>query len=328
MGNAFVVAVIVSDKKLLFSSVNQFLLNLALADIGNLIFCAPDMAMVLLDHGWILPESSCHYLRFLQEYFLYASVLLQMSIGIERFLAICTPLRMQRFSTKTTLIVVLSMWSIAAAFATPYFISQGIIRVPRTNQKYCIWRGISASTRVLFKWAEFIVLYAAPLLLLTVLYTVMGRVLWGQSETIANETQQIAILKLRRSVVKMLIISMLLYFLFYTPIQGLFVMETVFMRTVHMPSWLRLLLNALSVMSSSANPIVYIMCCRHFHSRFMAMTSGCCSIFQSCWKRPYSSKYSCVEADVSCSTNRFSRSPYVSFRKSDKRLPQQHVTLL
>lgn len=33
-GNAFVVAVIVMDKKLLNSSVNQFLLNLAIADIG------------------------------------------------------------------------------------------------------------------------------------------------------------------------------------------------------------------------------------------------------------------------------------------------------
>ena len=91
-GNAFVVAVIVNDRKLLNSPVNQFLLNLAIADIGfiiffasilyflgHLLFCSPDMALVIIDQGWILPYVSCRILRFLQEYFLYSSVLLQVS---------------------------------------------------------------------------------------------------------------------------------------------------------------------------------------------------------------------------------------------------------
>ncbi|NAW18986.1 G-protein coupled receptor, partial [Salmonella sp. hn-f5] len=67
------------DRKLMSSSVNQFLLNLAIADLGNLIFCSPDAILVLIDRGWLLPNFACHLLRFLQEYFLYASVLLQAS---------------------------------------------------------------------------------------------------------------------------------------------------------------------------------------------------------------------------------------------------------
>ena len=90
LGNIFVVYTIVADKKLMSSSVNQMLLNLAIADLGNLVFCIPDVVMVLLgrclicicvkndlDRGWLLPSAACHLIRFLQEYFLYASVLLQ-----------------------------------------------------------------------------------------------------------------------------------------------------------------------------------------------------------------------------------------------------------
>lgn len=79
IGNIFIVFVILMDRKLMSSSVNQFLLNLAIADLGNLIFCSPDAILVLIDRGWLLPNFACHLLRFLQEYFLYASVLLQAS---------------------------------------------------------------------------------------------------------------------------------------------------------------------------------------------------------------------------------------------------------
>lgn len=64
-------------------------------------------------------------------------------------------------------------------------------------------------------------LYVLPLILLTVLYSTMSRVLWGKTSHIANETQQASVLRVRRSVVKMLIISMLLYFICYSPIQGI-----------------------------------------------------------------------------------------------------------
>ena len=72
-----------------------------------------------------------------------------------------------------------------------------------------------------FRYSEFFILYAVPLVLLTVLYSIMSKVLWGgRSASYANEAQQMAVLKLRRSVVKMLIISMLIYFVCYSPIQG------------------------------------------------------------------------------------------------------------
>ncbi|UMM39477.1 hypothetical protein L5515_016522 [Caenorhabditis briggsae] len=327
IGNVFIIFVIIMDRKLMSSSVNQFLLNLAIADLGNLIFCSPDAILVLIDRGWLLPSFACHFLRFLQEYFLYASVLLQMAIGVERFLAICSPMRMQRFSTKTTfqISVLGGVWCVAACFASPYFLYQGIVF---HKFYFCFWKGISHKTRTYFKYCELIVLYAIPLVFLTTLYTIMCRVLWGKegaNHNIANHSQQEAILKLRRSVVKMLIISMLLYFLCYTPIQVIFVMEKVLDHSVQLPQWLRLLLNVLSVMSSSTNPIVYIICCRHFrlrlHDAAAALSACCCWLFPSFAK----SEYECVDETM---TTKLSRSPYVSFRSSRRQNSRANLSTL
>ncbi|KAF8387226.1 npr-33 [Pristionchus pacificus] len=273
-GNAFVVAVIFTDRKLLHSSVNLFLLNLALADMGNIIFCAPDVILTLLGLPWVLPDVLCPVLRFLQHYFLFASVLLQMSIGIERFMAICSPLQMQRFSRRTTVFFLFVAWLLAALIAAPTVVFSRAQPVPRfNNSNICAAHDFSGKIRSMVEIVHFAILYCIPLVLLTVLYFIMCRRLWGKECMIAGETQQMAILRLRRSVVKMLVISMLIYFICYTPIQSLGILH------LKPPQWLRLSINLLVLLSSAANPIVYIMCCRHFHQRFVSMvnrTIRCC----------------------------------------------------
>ncbi|VDN50506.1 unnamed protein product [Dracunculus medinensis] len=143
-----------------------------------------------------------------------------MSIGIERFMAICTPMRINRLSKKTSRIFILSVWIVAAIFAAPYLIYHRVFN--RGNMVHCLWSfNLSSKIRLFFKFAECIVLYFLPLILLTILYSIMCVRLWGKTKNIADEMQQSAILSLRRSVVKMLIVSMLLYFIFYSPIQGI-----------------------------------------------------------------------------------------------------------
>ncbi|GMT31771.1 hypothetical protein PFISCL1PPCAC_23068, partial [Pristionchus fissidentatus] len=283
LGNAFVVAVIVTDRKLLHSSVNLFLLNLALADMGNLIFCTPDVVIAIFDLPWLLPEVLCPTFRFLQEYFLYASVLLQMSIGIERFMAICTPLQMQRFSRRTTIFFLFCAWLVAALFALPGGIYQRAhvptyrnttIPIP-PGRLICHPKQFPIKVKGVVEAINFAVLYCIPLVLLTVLYFIMCRRLWGKECMIAGESQQMAILRLRRSVVKMLVISMLIYFICYTPIQSIHFLQG----RLHFPIPVRLTINMMALASSAANPIVYIMCCRHFHQRFVAMANKalrCC----------------------------------------------------
>lgn len=223
--------------------------------------------------------------------------------------------------------LIVAMWTIAAAFAAPYLVYQRKYAV-RDDISICHWqRGINSRTRTLFKFAECIILYMLPLALLSIVYTIMSYVLWGVGGAdtllhVNNEQQMVAILKLRRSVVKMLIISMLLYFVCYSPIQGmitfnlhfivvgLFIAEMIRSQPVHITQWLRLTLHALAVASSAVNPIVYTLCCRHFRNRFvqlMTWTFGCC-LQQSL------STHDTIRRRI-----RWSTSPYVSFRRSFRR---------
>ncbi|MFH4980647.1 hypothetical protein AB6A40_007356 [Gnathostoma spinigerum] len=158
----------------------------------------------------------------------------------------------------------------------------------------------------MFKYAECVVLYVLPLVLLTILYSIMGRMLWGNSKTIANERQQLAVLRLRRSVVRMLIISILIYFVCYSPLQGIFITEVIMKKHLRIGHVMRLILNALSFSSSAANPIIYIVCCRHFRSRFFDAIRICVSI--PCFWRPSPFR----SADFSTRNN--SASPYTSLK--------------
>ncbi|GMT05056.1 hypothetical protein PENTCL1PPCAC_27230, partial [Pristionchus entomophagus] len=123
----------------------------------------------------------------------------------------------------------------------------------------------------------------------------MCRRLWGKECMIAGESQQMAILRLRRSVVKMLVISMLIYFICYTPVQSLGVLHW---RPPFI--WLRKSMNLLVLVSSAANPIVYIMCCRHFHQRFVSMVNRA---IHCCPRSP--EKYQTVITDADKVHNRF-----------------------
>uniref|UniRef100_A0A914UXK4 G-protein coupled receptors family 1 profile domain-containing protein n=1 Tax=Plectus sambesii TaxID=2011161 RepID=A0A914UXK4_9BILA len=273
VGNLFVITVILPSPKMLRSTINLFLLNLAVADVCNLLFCLPDVIQALNDWGWILPAFSCPLLRFLQEYFLYASVLLQVSIGIERFMAICNPMRLKRMSRVFSIQIIVSSWTLAAAFAGPYLFYQRKLPIMGGWASICFWYEIGSTVKNLFKYAECLILYFVPLVLLTTIYTVTSYRLWGRDmmRLHENEQQAITILTLRRSVVKMLIISMLVYFLCYSPIQAIFIIGAVSQRRISIGQSIRLTLNALAVSSSAANPIVYSVCCRQFRGKFFRL---------------------------------------------------------
>lgn len=84
IGNSLVIAAIASDAKMRKSAMNILLLNLAIADLSNLIVCIPDIILNLLQLGWILVPQLCPTLRYLEVCFLYTSLLTQVAVCIER----------------------------------------------------------------------------------------------------------------------------------------------------------------------------------------------------------------------------------------------------
>ncbi len=273
LGNFFVIWSIFSDSKFRRAVMNIMLLNLALADFGNLMSCSTDLIQILNDQGWIYPDFFCPLIRYCQVVFLYGSLMTQIGVSIERYMAICSPFQVSRVSRKKVKMMISVSWVASSLFALPYALHRCAVVDPIHLVRVCSmlpeWRGFVRG----FKYAEFLFLYLIPLIMMLVLYVQTGRALWGRASTRElyrhQLTKYLAILRRRRSVIKMLALCVAIYFLCYSPLQILFILGHFV--ELRVPMTIRLVLNAVTLASSAANPVVYTICYDQFRHKLLKL---------------------------------------------------------
>ncbi|VDN18775.1 unnamed protein product [Gongylonema pulchrum] len=209
VGNLVVIAAIAGDKKMRNSVMNMLLFNLAVADALNLITTvvewSPTIALGRL--GWILPAVLCPVARYLEIIFLFVSIMTQLIVCVERYIAIAYPMHARRLCSRQNIFVtILITW----LFSIPH---------------------ISASS--------------------------------SQAE-IRSRSEA---LRTRRNVVKMLVACVSIYFICYSPIQGIFLSKALFGIHVSTPYEFILLMNALAMMCSACNPLLYTLFSKKFRAR-------------------------------------------------------------
>ncbi|TKR77490.1 hypothetical protein L596_018457 [Steinernema carpocapsae] len=126
-----------------------------------------------------------------------------------------------------------------------------------------------------YKWAELFIFYLGPFFMFIVLYSKVSCVLWaknrqlyeGVSNTASEVTQRSEALATRRNVVKMLVACVCVYFICYSPIQGIFLSKVLFNVSVHPPYEFILLMNALAMTCSACNPLLYTLFSKRFRAR-------------------------------------------------------------
>ena len=85
-GNLLVIISILVDRSMRNSSMNVILLNLAVADLLNLCVNVPEISHLLADWSYEYPfgDAMCRLLRYGGILGLYASVLFQVAVCVER----------------------------------------------------------------------------------------------------------------------------------------------------------------------------------------------------------------------------------------------------
>lgn len=85
-GNLLVIISILVDRSMRQSSMNVILLNLALADLLNLCVNIPDISHMIAEWSYNYPfgDLTCRLLRFGGIHSLYASLLFQVAVCVER----------------------------------------------------------------------------------------------------------------------------------------------------------------------------------------------------------------------------------------------------
>ncbi|ESO94528.1 hypothetical protein LOTGIDRAFT_72565, partial [Lottia gigantea] len=280
VGNGLVMYAILCDNKMRASGTNLLITNLAFADILIMIFGIPEIVQFMINKGWILDTISCKTNRYILVTSLYGSVLTLMSICIERYIGIIHPIKAHILCNRRRIVVVIALiWPSSCLAGAPTLIFNQILpghpNLP--GLKYCMLSFPQNPDLyfLVFKYTEFGLFYVFPLMIQVALYCIVAKHLFMGSEKLhrrltvldengfAKERSSEAV-QARKGVVKMLIMSVVVYFVSYSPHQVLLVYNTFNPKHFHDNWTFRVFVMIIAYINSAANPILYSIFSQNF----------------------------------------------------------------
>ncbi|XP_078264712.1 growth hormone secretagogue receptor type 1 [Rhinoraja longicauda] len=178
-GNGLTVLIIRRNKNMK-TTTNLYLSSMAVSDL--LIFlCLPfDLYRMWRYKPWLFGDFLCRFYQFINEGCTYATILHITALSIERYLAICLPLRAKVLITKRRVRSVIALlWTIALVSAAPFFFLLGVEQDMCKHTEYAVYSGILD----IMIWVS-TVYFFFPVFCLTFLYGFIGRKLWKNKDDI------------------------------------------------------------------------------------------------------------------------------------------------
>ncbi|XP_029885293.1 growth hormone secretagogue receptor type 1 isoform X3 [Aquila chrysaetos chrysaetos] len=182
VGNLLTVLV-VSRFRDMRTTTNFYLSSMAFSDL--LIFlCMPlDLFRLWQYRPWNFGDLLCKLFQFVSESCTYSTILNITALSVERYVAICFPLRAKVIITKGKVkLVILFLWAVSFISAGPIFVLVGVEHENGTNPlstnecratEYAVRSGLLT----IMVWTSSIFFFL-PVFCLTVLYSLIGRKLW------------------------------------------------------------------------------------------------------------------------------------------------------
>lgn len=205
-GNVMTILV-VSKYRDMRTTTNLYLCSMAVSDL--LIFlCMPlDLYRMWRYRPWRFGDALCKLFQFVSESCTYSTILSITALSVERYLAICFPLRAKALVTKRRVrTLILLLWTISLLSAGPVFAMVGVERdsvgpayptlvindtgssmeVGDTRECKMTHYALESGLMGAMVWLSS-VFFFMPVFCLTVLYSLIGRRLWQRHrETTMN----------------------------------------------------------------------------------------------------------------------------------------------
>ncbi|MBN3308004.1 GHSR protein, partial [Amia calva] len=179
----FMTIVIVSKFKDMRTTTNFYLCSMAFSDL--LIFlCMPlDLYRIWRYRPWNFGDLLCKLFQFISESCTYSTILNITALSVERYFAICFPLKAKVVVTKGRVKgIILVLWIVAFLSAGPIFVLVGVehengTNAWETNECKATDYAIRSGLLTIMVWVSSIFFFL-PVFCLTVLYSLIGRKLW------------------------------------------------------------------------------------------------------------------------------------------------------
>ncbi|XP_073802474.1 cholecystokinin receptor-like isoform X1 [Danio rerio] len=132
-GNLLIIVVLIVNKRMR-TVTNSFLLSLAVSDLMMAIFCIPFNLIPSLLEDFIFGAAMCKTVAYFMGISVSISTFSLVAIAIERYSAICNPLKSRAWQTRSHAYkVIAATWVLSVAIMVPYPVFSILVPFNKTN---------------------------------------------------------------------------------------------------------------------------------------------------------------------------------------------------
>ncbi|KAL4717450.1 hypothetical protein ACJJTC_000599 [Scirpophaga incertulas] len=265
---------------------NYFIVNLAVADFMVILICLPPTVLWDVTETWFFGTAMCRIVLYFQSVSVTVSVLTLTFISVDRWYAICFPLKFKS-TTSRAKTAILIIWLLSLLFNIPEFVMLQVQRKMqlRFNVQYFMQCASTWSDDSDLKWhvVKALFLYTFPLLLMMIAYCQIVRVLW-RSDNIPGHTESHKLcttssgltvnrrttpsihanastegqLRSRRKAAKMLVAVVIMFAVCYFPVHLLSVLRVAYdVQQSDVMTCIALISHVMCYANSAVNPLIY-----------------------------------------------------------------------
>ncbi|XP_008506940.2 thyrotropin-releasing hormone receptor-like [Equus przewalskii] len=293
VGNAMVVLVVLTMRDMP-TPTNCYLVSLALADLTVLVAAGLPNVSDSLAGQWVYGHAGCLGITYLQYLGINASSCSILAFTVERYIAICHPMRAQTVCTVARAErIIAAVWGVTSVYCLAWFFLVDL-SVSEGRGLECGYK-VSRSLYLPIYLLDFAVFFVTPLLAATVLYGLIGRMLlrsslphpphrggsntWRGAGTAERQPRgpgggtggscpaSRGFPSSRKQVTKMLVVVVLLFAVLWLPYRTLVLLNSFVARPVLDP-WVLLFCRTCVYANSAINPVVYSLMSRKFRAAF------------------------------------------------------------
>ncbi|KAG7523302.1 hypothetical protein JOB18_043479 [Solea senegalensis] len=290
VGNVMVVLVVLTTRHMR-TPTNCYLVSLAIADLTVLVAAGLPNVADSLSGTWVFGHVGCLGITYLQYLGINVSSCSITAFTVERYIAICHPMKAQTVCTVSRAKrIIAGVWIFTCVYCMLWFFLVDI-QVGEDGHVQCGYR-VKRELYLPIYLTDFTVFYVTPLLLAIVLYGLIARVLYvsplpNHPDTSATtlrrscrETCEVGkggrpsrpktAISSRKQVTKMLAVVVILFALLWMPYRTLVLINS-FVSTPYLNAWFLLFCRTCIYANSAINPVIYNAMSQRFRSAFRGL---------------------------------------------------------
>ncbi|XP_030066590.1 growth hormone secretagogue receptor type 1-like [Microcaecilia unicolor] len=261
----FITILIFKRHKEMRTTVNMYLSSMALSDIFIFLGLPADLYRIWKYKPYIFGDFLCKFFCYMSETYTYCTILHITTLSVERYLAVCFPLRARIIITKGRVKgVIILLWLFALITAIPTLFLFGVEHRAGSSPEEtmeCKFMEHSAHTGLLkIMICVSTIYFFLPMFCLALLYGLICRKLW-MTRSGMRKTTTLAREKYHKPTIKMLAVVVMAFVFCWLPFhigRILFAWTGIGQHTLYQVSqYLNLVSMLLFYLSASINPILY-----------------------------------------------------------------------